>query len=95
MQQKSGDHWRPLGFFSRKLTDTESRYSTFDRELLAAHAAIKNFRHLIKVEHFNFGQISNHLSLPFLVFQPPFHPDNSAIWHSFQNSMCKFCICLV
>ncbi len=21
--------------------------------------------------------------------------DNSAIWHSFQNSMCKFCICLV
>jgi hypothetical protein len=45
MQQKSGDHWRPLGFFSRKLTDTESCYSTFDRELLAAHAAIKHFRH--------------------------------------------------
>jgi hypothetical protein len=22
MQQKSGDHWRPLGFFSRQLTDT-------------------------------------------------------------------------
>jgi hypothetical protein len=31
MQQKSGDHWRPLGFFSCKLTDTESCYSTFDR----------------------------------------------------------------
>jgi cleavage and polyadenylation specificity factor subunit 1 len=45
MQQKSGDHWRPLGFFSRKLADTESRYSTFDRELLAAQAAIKHFRH--------------------------------------------------
>ncbi len=45
MQQKSGDRWRPLGFFSHKLTDTESRYSTFDRELLAAHAAIKHFRH--------------------------------------------------
>jgi hypothetical protein len=44
-QQKSGEHWRPLGFFSRKLTDTESRYSMFDRELLAAHAAIKYFRH--------------------------------------------------
>jgi hypothetical protein len=43
MQQKSGDHWRPLGFFSRKLTDTESRYSTFDREILAAHAAIEHF----------------------------------------------------
>jgi hypothetical protein len=29
MQQKSGDHWQPLGFFSRKLTDPESRYSIF------------------------------------------------------------------
>ncbi len=45
IQQKSGDYWRPLGFFSRKLTDTEARYSTFDRELLAAHAAIKHFCH--------------------------------------------------
>ncbi len=45
MQQKSGDHWRPLGFFSRELTDSESRYSTFDRKLLAARAAIKHFCH--------------------------------------------------
>ncbi len=44
MQQKSGPHCRPHGFFSRKLTDTESRYSTFDHELLAAQAAIKHFR---------------------------------------------------
>ncbi len=95
MQQKSGNHWRPLGFFSRKLTDTESRYSTFDRELLAAHAAINISTIFAKVEHFNFGQITNHLSLPFLVFQPPFHPDNNAIWHSFQNLTCKCCICLV
>ncbi len=41
MQQKSGDHWRLLGFFSRQLTDTESRYSTFDRELLAAFDTIQ------------------------------------------------------
>ncbi len=78
MQQKSGEHWRPLGFFSRKLTDTESRYSIF-----------------AKVENFNFGQIINHLLLLFLVFQPPFHPDNSTIWHSFQNLMYKCCICPV
>jgi hypothetical protein len=45
MQQKSGDNWQPLGFVSRKLTDTESRYSTFDRKLLAAQAAIKHFYH--------------------------------------------------
>jgi hypothetical protein len=45
MQQKLGDHWQPLDFFTRKLTDTESRYSTFDCELLAAYAAIRHFRH--------------------------------------------------
>jgi hypothetical protein len=45
MQQKSGDHWRPLGFFSRKLTGTESCYLTFDNKLLAAYATIKHFRH--------------------------------------------------
>ncbi len=92
MQQKSGDHWPPLGFFSRKLTDTESHYSTFDRKLLAAHAAIKKkYISVIfaKVELFNFGQIKNRLLLP---FQPPFHPDNNAIWHSFQNLMCNYCI---
>jgi hypothetical protein len=36
LQQKSKDHWQPLGFSPRKLTDTESRYSTFDCKLLAA-----------------------------------------------------------
>jgi hypothetical protein len=45
MQQKSGDHWQPLGCFSHKLTDTESPNSTFDRELSAAQAAIKHFSH--------------------------------------------------
>jgi hypothetical protein len=52
MQQKSGDHWRPLGFFSRKLTDTESHYSTFYCKLLTAHAAIKHFRHFCEGQAF-------------------------------------------
>ncbi len=51
-QQKTGNHWRPLGFLSRKLTDTESCYSPFDRELLAAHAAIKHFCHFCKSQAF-------------------------------------------
>ncbi len=45
MQQKLGEHWQPLGFFKRKLTDTESRYSTLYRGLLAAHTAIRHFHH--------------------------------------------------
>ena len=35
LQQRTPEgHWQPLSFFSRKLTDTETRYSIFDRELL-------------------------------------------------------------
>jgi hypothetical protein len=43
-----------------------------------------------KVEHFNFGQITNHLLLPFLEFQPPFHPDNSAFGIHFRVQCAKF-----
>jgi len=37
----------PLSFFSRQLSNVESRYSTFDRELLAIFVAIKKWRHLV------------------------------------------------
>jgi hypothetical protein len=35
-------------FYANSLTDTDSRYSTFDRKLLAAQAAIKHFHHFCK-----------------------------------------------
>ena len=40
----------PLGFFSRKLSDTETHYSTFDRELLAAFLAVKKWKHFVNSE---------------------------------------------
>ncbi len=30
IQQQVGQHWQPLGFFSKKLSKTEVNYSTFD-----------------------------------------------------------------
>ena len=38
---------QPLAFFSRKLSPTEARYSTFDRELLAVFSAVRHFRHFL------------------------------------------------
>ena len=38
----------PTAFFSRKLTDAEKKYSTFDRELLAAYLAVKHFKHYLE-----------------------------------------------
>ena len=40
--------WKPIAFFSRKLSPTQSRYSTFDRELLAMHSAVKHFRYFVE-----------------------------------------------
>ena len=48
LQQLQDGIWVPLGFFSRRLQPREQRYSTFDRELLAAHLAARHFRHWIE-----------------------------------------------
>lgn len=40
--------WSPIAFFSRKLSVAETKYSTFDRELLAAYLAIGHFRHFLE-----------------------------------------------
>ena len=52
LQQCAGGHLQPLAFFSRKLSPTEQRYCTFDRELLGAYAAIKHFRFLLEGRKF-------------------------------------------
>jgi hypothetical protein len=44
--------WRPLAFFSQKLTPTQVHYSTFDRELLAAYASVRHFRFLLEGRRF-------------------------------------------
>lgn len=46
LQQRKGqgNEFEPLAFFSKKLTATERKYSTYDRELLACYASIKHFR---------------------------------------------------
>ena len=48
LQQRIGDHWQPISYFSKKLKPAETRYSTFDRELLAVYLAIKHFRHFVE-----------------------------------------------
>ena len=52
VQQSVNNIWQPLGFFSRKLSATERKYSAYDRELLSAYAAVKKFRHLVEGRRF-------------------------------------------
>ena len=52
LEQWHGKFWYPVAFFSRKFSDTEKKYSAFDRELLAAYSAIKHFRHFVEGRSF-------------------------------------------
>ena len=65
MQQFLNGMWQPLSFFSKKLNPEETRYSAFDRELLAVYATIKHFRH--NLEGRNFFVNTDHKPLTFVM----------------------------
>lgn len=44
MQKKKDNEWHPVFYFSKRKTDTESRYHSFELETLAIINAIKRFR---------------------------------------------------
>ena len=48
LQQHVNGAWHPISFFSRRMTPAETRYSTFDRELLAVYLSVKHFRHFLE-----------------------------------------------
>ena len=52
LQQQISQSWQPLAFFSKKLKDSEKKYSAFDRELLAVYLAIKHFRFFVEGRDF-------------------------------------------
>ena len=52
LQQHIAGVWTPICFFSRKLHSAETKYSAFDKELLAMYLAVKKFRHFIEGRQF-------------------------------------------
>lgn len=48
LQQKIEGRWKPLGFFSKKFSDAQQKYSTYDRELLSIYMAAKHFRKMFE-----------------------------------------------
>ena len=52
LQQHIDNVWQPLSFFSKKPTPAATRYSAFDRELLAVYATIRHFRHILEDRYF-------------------------------------------
>lgn len=52
LQQWQTSGWAPLAFFSAKLNSAQMKYSTFDRELLAAFLAVRHFRFYLEGREF-------------------------------------------
>jgi cleavage and polyadenylation specificity factor subunit 1 len=52
LQQRVDGAWKPLDFFSRKMSSGERKYSAFDRELLAIYRAVRHFRHMVEAREF-------------------------------------------
>ena len=48
LQQYLDRQWQPIAFFSKKLKPSETRCSTFDRELLAIYLSIKHIRYFLE-----------------------------------------------
>ncbi|UYV65536.1 hypothetical protein LAZ67_3004622 [Cordylochernes scorpioides] len=44
--------WKPIAFFSKKLSKSQTKYSTYDRELLAIFSAIKHFKFFLEGRDF-------------------------------------------
>ena len=63
LQQQVKGNWEPLGFFSKQLRKPETKYSTFDRELLAMYLTVRHFRFF--VEGRPFTAFTDHKPLTF------------------------------
>jgi hypothetical protein len=64
LAQESNQGLKPVAYFSRALSKTERRYSTYDREFLAIVMAVRHFRHHLLGEHFRLR--TDHRPLQFL-----------------------------
>lgn len=64
LQQQVDDQVQPLAFYSKRLTDTQKRYSAYDRELLAIYQAVKHFQ--TSVEGRDFTIFTDHRPLTFM-----------------------------
>ena len=71
LQQKFWGLWSSLVFFSKKLSSAKSKYSAFDRELLAAYSAVCHFRFLLEGRQFTLFTDHKPLTHALFSYSPP------------------------
>lgn len=53
LQQYEHGSWKPIAFYSKKLNETQRRYSTYDRELLGIYLSVKQFKYMLEGRDFH------------------------------------------
>lgn len=48
LQQRINNIWKPISFFSKKLSKAQQHYSTFGKELFAVFASLQHFRYFVE-----------------------------------------------
>ena len=71
LQQLLDDSWALLAFYSKKLSESEKKYSTFNRELLAAYSSLRQFRFMLNGREFTF--FMDHKPLTHALFRVSLH----------------------
>lgn len=82
LQQETTEGWQLLPFFSRKLSPTQAKYSTFDRQLLAIYQGMKQFKHMLESRTFAIYTDHKPLVYAFNKSRTNDRPDSSATWTS-------------
>ena len=67
LEQFVGKKWQPLAFFSKVFSTAKAKYSAFDWELLAVHAARRHFRFFLEGRQFQV--FTNHKLLVAALFK--------------------------
>ena len=94
LQQHIDGVWHPISYFSKKLRPAETRYSTFDRELLAVYLAIKHFRHFVEGRDFHVATDHKPLTFALATASDNTLLDKSDTWTTSRSSRPTFAMSL-
>ncbi|KMQ85815.1 gag-pol polyprotein [Lasius niger] len=71
IQQRTQEGWQPLAFLSKKLSEAQTKYSPYDRELLAIYTTVKHYRHMLEGRTFTI--YTDHKPIIYAFKQDPLH----------------------
>jgi hypothetical protein len=65
--QKDDSQWHPVAYWSRKMIPAETRYETYDGELLSIVEAFKHWRHYLEGSRYPITVLSDHANLRYFM----------------------------